>query len=100
MYLVLPLLSNPVSTLVRNIVEQPENTIGVDPAVRAGHRAVRMPLLPAKLAIQSLEPEVARRSLIGLDVILLRLGLDAARHNQWRSLSREGQGHQREKAKL
>ena len=94
MYLVQSLLSNPVASVVRNVVVQPQDSVGVNPTVGASDMAVRVALLAPELAVLGLEPEVPGGTLIGLDVVL-----DWVRF-QRSSLVQVGQGHRCEKREL
>ena len=85
--LVEALLDDPVAAGVRDVLEEPEDAVGVDPAIRAVDGAVRVAVLLAELAAQRLEPEEPVGALVRLDVVLQvgvghQAGSDLHRHDR------------------
>ena len=68
--LVEALLHNPVAARVGDVLKEPQDAVGVDPAVGAVYGAVGVAMLLAELAAQRLEPEEPVGALVRLDVVL------------------------------
>ena len=86
-HLVEALLDDPVAAGVRDVLEEPEDAVGVDPAVGAVDGAVGVTVLLAELAAQRLEPEEPVGALVRLDVVLQvgvghQAGSDLHRHDR------------------
>ena len=85
--LVEALLDDPVAAGVRDVLEEPEDAVGVDPAIRAVDGAVWVAVLLSELSAQRLEPEEPVGALVRLDVVLQvgvgdQAGSDLHRHDR------------------
>ena len=65
-----PGLDNPVPLAVRDIVVEPQNAVGIDPAVRSDNRSVVEPIFLPDLTAPGLILEEPSIAVIGLDVEL------------------------------
>ncbi len=65
-----PRLLNPISLVVGDVVEEPEDSVGIDPSVGTDDGAVGSAMLLAVLAAFRLEAEETIFPLVRLDVVL------------------------------